>query len=124
MTDKHTPGNWSLYDYPHRDADGTMHMHWLCVVSDQTNSTKHSCTMLGRVDLSHEHEGFFPSDIAEAEANARLFCASKRMYELLWDISHAIETEGTAGVGSHSIVSRIDEVIGFVRGEVPETAEV
>lgn len=124
MTDKHTPGNWSLYDYPHTDADGTMSMHWLCVVSDQTNSTKHSCTMLGRVDLSHEHEGFFPSDVAEAEANARLFCASKRMYELLRDIASAIETEGTAGIGSYALVSRIDEVVQFVRGEVLETAEV
>lgn len=124
MTDKHTPGNWSLYDYPHRDADGTMHMHWLCVVSDQTRSKKHSCTMLGRVDLSHEHEGFFPSDVAEAEANARLFCASKRMYELLQEISELIEKAGPSGEGAMFINQRIASLTKFVRGEVPETAEV
>ena len=84
MSAKLTPGEWSLQGFPIGERDGKMAFANLEIVApSQDGRFLNFC--VGRVDFSPNHQGFMPCDLEEAEANARLFAASKKMLEALKD---------------------------------------
>ena len=82
MSAKLTPGEWSVSEYPFEKGDGeTAYAKLEIVAPSQDGRFLNFC--VGRVDFSPNHQGFMPCDLEEAEANARLFAASKKMLEAL-----------------------------------------
>lgn len=82
MSAKLTPGEWSISEYPFEKGDGeTAYAKLEIVAPSQDGRFLNFC--VGRVDFSPNHPGFIPCDLEEAEANARLFAASKKMLEAL-----------------------------------------
>ena len=85
MSAKLTPGEWSVSEYPFEKGDGeTAYAKLEIVAPSQDGRFLNFC--VGRVDFSPNHQGFMPCDLEEAEANARLFAASKKMLEALREI--------------------------------------
>ena len=84
MNAKFTPGEWSVSELPIRDRDGEMRLAKISIVAPRQDD-QYSIFSVGKVDFSLDHPGFIPCDLEEAEANARLFAASKKMLEALKD---------------------------------------
>ena len=82
MNAKLTPGEWSVSELPIRDRDGKMRLAKISIVAPRQDD-QYSIFSVGKVDFSLDHPGFIPCDLEEAEANARLFAASKKMLEAL-----------------------------------------
>ena len=114
MADKHTQGEWFVDDYPYRNDEGE-----IIYAKLQINSMpgdRYSVKSIGHVDLSAEHGDYFPQSVEEAEANARLFAASKDLLEALkdcidlaWiDESHEVQFDGTVIFSPYYDFSGID----------------
>ena len=82
MNTKFTPGEWSVSELPILDRDGEMRLAKISIVAPRQDG-QYSIFSVGKVDFSLDHPGFIPCDLEEAEANARLFAASKKMLEAL-----------------------------------------
>ena len=82
MSAKLTPGEWSVSELPILDRDGEMRLAKISIVAPRQDD-QYSIFSVGKVDFSLDHPGFIPCDLEEAEANARLFAASKKMLEAL-----------------------------------------
>ena len=82
MSAKLTPGEWSVSELPIRDRDGETRLAKISIVAPRQDD-QYSIFSVGKVDFSLDHPGFVPCDLEEAEANARLFAASKKMLEAL-----------------------------------------
>lgn len=82
MNAKFTPGEWSVSELPILDRDGKMRLAKINIVAPSQDD-QYSIFSVGKVDFSLDHPGFIPCDLEEAEANARLFAASKKMLEAL-----------------------------------------
>ena len=82
MNTKFTPGEWSVSELPILDRDGEMRLAKISIVAPRQDD-QYSIFSVGKVDFSLDHPGFIPCDLEEAEANARLFAASKKMLEAL-----------------------------------------
>ena len=84
MSAKCTPGEWSVKDYPIEERDGEMIRANINVVAPSRDSAYPHFSICV-VDVSQKYPSFMPSNVEEAEANARLFAASKKMLEALKD---------------------------------------
>ena len=82
MNAKFTPGEWSVSELPILDRDGETRLAKISIVAPRQDD-QYSIFSVGKVDFSLDHPGFVPCDLEEAEANARLFAASKKMLEAL-----------------------------------------
>ena len=82
MNAKFTPGEWSVSELPILDRDGETRLAKISIVAPRQDG-QYSIFSVGKVDFSLDHPGFIPCDLEEAEANARLFAASKKMLEAL-----------------------------------------
>ena len=82
MSEKLTPGEWSVSELPILDRDGKMRLAKINIVAPSQDD-QYSIFSVGKVDFSLDHPEFIPCDLEEAEANARLFAASKKMFEAL-----------------------------------------
>ena len=82
MNAKFTPGEWSVSELPILDRDGETRLAKISIVAPRQDD-QYSIFSVGKVDFSLDHPGFIPCDLEEAEANARLFAASKKMLEAL-----------------------------------------
>ena len=82
MSAKCTPGEWSVKDYPIEERDGEMIRANINVVAPSRDSAYPHFSICV-VDVSQKYPSFMPSNVEEAEANARLFAASKKMLEAL-----------------------------------------
>ena len=82
MIAKFTPGEWSVSELPILDRDGETRLAKISIVAPRQDD-QYSIFSVGKVDFSLDHPGFIPCDLEEAEANARLFAASKKMLEAL-----------------------------------------
>ena len=82
MNAKFTPGEWSVSELPILDRDGETRLAKISIVAPRQDD-QYSIFSVGKVDFSLDHPGFIPCDLEEAEANARLFAASKKMLETL-----------------------------------------
>ena len=82
MSAKLTPGEWSLQGFPIGERDGKMAFANLEIVATSQDE-RYLNFNIAKVSFSPEHPGFMPCDLEEAEANARLFAASKKMLEAL-----------------------------------------
>ena len=90
MNAKFSQGEWSLQGFPIGERDGKMAFANLEIVApSQDGRFLNFC--VGRVDFSPNHQGFMPCDLEEAEANARLFAASKKMLEALKEMVFLVE---------------------------------
>ena len=98
MNEKFSKGEWSLQGFPIGERDGKMAFANLEIVApSQDGRFLNFC--VGRVDFSPNHQGFMPCDLEEAEANARLFAASKKMLEALKTFVSATITDTGQIVG-------------------------
>ena len=91
MSEKLTPGEWSVSELPILDRDGKMRLAKINIVAPRQDG-QYSIFSVGKVDFSLDHPGFIPCDLEEAEANARLFAASKKMLEALKEMVDLVET--------------------------------
>ena len=82
MNAKFTPGEWSVSELPILGRDGETRLAKISIVAPRQDD-QYSIFSVGKVDFSLDHPGFIPCDLEEAEANARLFAASKNMLEAL-----------------------------------------
>ena len=82
MNAKLTPGEWSVSEYPIGECNEKMAYAKIHVVAPSQDSA-YPHFSIGVVNLSPNHKGYTPIDVEEAEANARLFAASKKMLEAL-----------------------------------------
>ena len=82
MNAKFTPGEWSVSELPILDRDGETRLAKISIVAPRQDG-QYSIFSVGKVDFSFDHPGFIPCDLEEAEANARIFAASKKMLEAL-----------------------------------------
>ena len=82
MNAKFTPGEWSVSELPILDRDGETRLAKISIVAPRQDG-QYSIFSVGKADFSLDHPGFIPCDLEEAEANARLFAASKKMLEAL-----------------------------------------
>ena len=98
MSAKLTPGEWSVSELPIRDRDGEMMLAKISIVAPRQDD-QYSIFSVGKVDFSLDHPGFIPCDLEEAEANARLFAASKKMLEALKTFVSATITDTGQIVG-------------------------
>lgn len=92
MSAKLTPGEWSISELPIRDRDGKMRLAKISIVAPRQDG-QYSIFSVGKADFSLDHPGFIPCDLEEAEANARLFAASKKMLEALKDCERVMSIE-------------------------------
>ena len=98
MSAKLTPGEWSLQGFPIGERDGKMAFANLEIVA--TSQDKRYLNFnIAKVSFSPNHPGFIPCDLEEAEANARLFAASKKMLEALKTFVSATITDTGQIVG-------------------------
>ena len=91
MNAKFTPGEWSVSELPILDRDGEIRLAKISIVAPRQDG-QYSIFSVGKVDFSFDHPGFVPCDLEEAEANARLFAASKKMLEALKEMVELVET--------------------------------
>ena len=84
MNEKFSKGEWSLQGFPIGERDGKMAFANLEIVATSQDE-RYLNFNIAKVSFSPEHPGFMPCDLEEAEANARLFAASKKMLEALKD---------------------------------------
>ena len=89
MSAKLTPGEWSVSEYPIGECNEKMACAKIHVVAPSQDSA-YPHFSIGVVNLSPNHKGYTPIDVEEAEANARLFAASKKMLEALKDTVAAL----------------------------------
>ena len=82
MNEKFSKVEWSLQGFPIGERDGKMAFANLEIVATSQNE-RYLNFNIAKVSFSPEHPGFMPCDLEEAEANARLFAASKKMLEAL-----------------------------------------
>ena len=82
MNEKFSKGEWSLQGFPIGERDGKMAFANLEIVATSQDE-RYLNFNIAKVSFSPEHPGFMPCDLEEAEANARLFAASKKMLEAL-----------------------------------------
>jgi len=85
MNKKFSKGEWSLQGFPIGERDGKMAFANLEIVATSQDE-RYLNFNIAKVSFSPEHPGFMPCDLEEAEANARLFAASKKMLEALREI--------------------------------------
>lgn len=85
MSAKLTPGEWSISELPILDRDGETRLAKISIIAPRQDG-QYSIFSVGKADFSLDHPGFIPCDLEEAEANARLFAASKKMLEALQEI--------------------------------------
>ena len=98
MSAKLTPGEWSLQGFPIGERDGKMAFANLEIVA--TSQDKRYLNFnIAKVSFSPNHPGFIPCDLEEAEANARIFAASKKMLEALKTFVSATITDTGQIVG-------------------------
>ena len=99
MNAKFTPGEWSVSELPILDRDGETRLAKISIVAPRQDG-QYSIFSVGKVDFSLDHPGFIPCDLEEAEANARLFAASKKMLEALKDCERvmSIDLNGLSAV--------------------------
>ena len=71
---KHTPGRLSVDEYPVTLADGKSAWAKLSIVSP-SKDPRYLHFSIGMVNFSAEFTGLYPSDVEEAEANARRLVA-------------------------------------------------
>ena len=74
MSAKHTPGRLSVDEYPVTLADGKSAWAKLSIVSP-SKDPRYLHFSIGMVNFSAEFTGLYPSDVEEAEANARRLVA-------------------------------------------------
>ena len=98
MSEKCTPGEWSVKDYPIEERDGEMIRANINVVAPSRDSAYPHFSICV-VDVSQKYPSFMPSNVEEAEANARLFAASKKMLEALKTFVSATITDTGQIVG-------------------------
>ena len=98
MSAKFTPGEWSVSELPILDRDGETRLAKISIVAPRQDG-QYSIFSVGKVDFSFDHPGFIPCDLEEAEANARLFAASKKMLEALKTFVSATITDTGQIVG-------------------------
>ena len=98
MNAKFTPGEWSVSELPILDRDGETRLAKISIVAPRQDG-QYSIFSVGKVDFSFDHPGFIPCDLEEAEANARLFAASKKMLEALKTFVSATITDTGQIVG-------------------------
>ena len=91
MSEKLTPGEWSVSEYPIGECNEKMAYAKIHVVAPSQDSA-YPHFSIGVVNLSPNHKGYTPIDVEEAEANARLFAASKKMLEALKEMVELVET--------------------------------
>ena len=91
MNAKLTPGEWSVSEYPIGECNEKMAYAKIHVVAPSQDSA-YPHFSIGVVNLSPNHKGYTPIDVEEAEANARLFAASKKMLEALKEMVDLVET--------------------------------
>ena len=96
MSAKLTPGEWSISELPILDRDGKMRLAKISIVAPRQDG-QYSIFSVGKVDFSLDHPGFIPCDLEEAEANARLFAASKKMLEALKDCESRLSLLADSG---------------------------
>ena len=82
MNEKFSKGEWSLQGFPIGERDGKMAFANLEIVATSQDE-RYLNFNIAKVSFSPEHPVFMPCDLEEAEANARLFAASKKMLEAL-----------------------------------------
>ena len=99
MSAKLTPGEWSVSEYPIGECNEKMAYAKIHVVAPSQDSA-YPHFSIGVVNLSPNHKGYTPIDVEEAEANARLFAASKKMLEALKDCERvmSIDLNGLSAV--------------------------
>lgn len=90
MNAKFTPGEWSVSELPILDRDGETRLAKISIVAPRQDD-QYSIFSVGKVDFSLDHPGFISCDLEEAEANARLFAASKKMLEALKEMVSLVE---------------------------------
>ena len=90
MSAKLTPGEWSVIEYPIGECNEKMAYAKIHVVAPSQDSA-YPHFSIGVVNLSPNHKGYTPIDVEEAEANARLFAASKKMLEALREMVSLVE---------------------------------
>ena len=98
MNAKFTPGEWSVSELPILDRDGETRLAKISIAAPRQDG-QYSIFSVGKVDFSFDHPGFIPCDLEEAEANARLFAASKKMLEALKTFVSATITDTGQIVG-------------------------
>ena len=105
---KHTPGRLSVDEYPVTLANGDLAHAKLSIVAP-SKDPRYLHFSIGMVNFSAEFTGLYPSDVEEAEANARRLVAC-------WNFCRDILTEEleemtiTGGVlGPRADVARIAE---------------
>ena len=74
MSAKHTPGRLSVDEYPVTLANGDLAHAKLSIVA-QSKDPRYPHFSIGMVNFSAEFTGLYPSDVEEAEANARRLVA-------------------------------------------------
>ena len=92
MNAKFTPGEWSVSELPILDRGGETRLAKISIVAPRQDG-QYSIFSVGKVDFSLDHPGFIPCDLEEAEANARLFAASKKMLEALKDCERVMSID-------------------------------
>ena len=90
MNEKFSKGEWSLQGFPIGERDGKMAFANLEIVATSQDE-RYLNFNIAKVSFSPEHPGFMPCDLEEAEANARLFAASKKMLEALREMVFLVE---------------------------------
>ena len=98
MNEKFSKGEWSLQGFPIGERDGKMAFANLEIVATSQDE-RYLNFNIAKVSFSPEHPGFMPCDLEEAEANARLFAASKKMLEVLKTFVSATITDTGQIVG-------------------------
>ena len=74
MSAKHTPGRLSVDEYPVTLANGDLAHAKLSIVAP-SKDPRYLHFSIGMVNFSAEFTGLYPSDVEEAEANARRLVA-------------------------------------------------
>ncbi len=85
MSAKHTPGRLSVDEYPVTLANGDLAHAKLSIVA-QSKDPRYPHFSIGMVNFSAELTGLYPSDVEEAEANARRLVAC-------WNACEGIATD-------------------------------
>ena len=85
MSAKHTPGRLSVDEYPVTLANGDLAHAKLSIVAP-SKDPRYLHFSIGMVNFSAEFTGLYPSDVEEAEANARRLVAC-------WNACEGIATD-------------------------------
>ena len=85
MSAKHTPGRLSVDEYPVALSNGDLAHAKLSIVAP-SKDPRYLHFSIGMVNFSAEFIGLYPSDVEEAEANARRLVAC-------WNACEGMETD-------------------------------